>query len=274
METRFPIGIFDSGYGGLTVLGEIKNKLPQYDYIYLGDNARTPYGTRSFETVYKFTLESVTRLFEMGCRLVILACNTSSAKALRTIQQKYLPENYPERRVLGVIRPTTEIIGKITQTKNVGILGTSGTVSSNSYKIEINHFFPDINVYQQECPIWVPLVENNEHNNDGTDYFIKKYIDLLMQQEENIDTILLGCTHYPLLLDKINKYIKPGINIMVQGSIVARSLLDYLNRHPEIENKCSKKGITDFYTTDSSEQFDKRASVFYKEPIKSKHLEV
>ena len=269
-----PIGVFDSGYGGLTVLKEITAKLPQYDYIYLGDNARAPYGTRSFESVYRYTLECVQWFFKMNCPLVILACNTASAKALRTIQQNDLPKIDPAKRVLGVIRPTTEIIGKFTKTNNVGILATNGTVQSESYLVEINKFFPEVNVFQQACPMWVPLIENNEHNSSGADYFVKEYIDGLMEKSKQIDTILLGCTHYPLLKEKIAGFLPSGISIISQGDIVANSLSDYLKNHPEIVSKCSKNGKIDFYTTDSTEDFDNHAAVFYGKPVISKHAEI
>ncbi|HEY4787332.1 MAG TPA: glutamate racemase [Bacteroidales bacterium] len=267
-----PIGVFDSGYGGLTVLKEIVRILPEYDYIYLGDSARSPYGTRSYEVVYHFTLECVKKLFDQGCHLVILACNTASAKALRTIQQKDLPVIDPERRVLGVIRPSAEIIGNYTKTNSIGILGTQGTIASLSYLMEIEKFFPDVNVYQEACPLWVPLVENNEHTGDGADYFVKKNLDHLIQKGVNIDTIILGCTHYPLLLDKIKKYTPEHIQIISQGEIVAESLKDYLRRHPEMDEKCSKNGKRLFYTTDTSEIFDQRASIFFGQTIKSEHL--
>jgi glutamate racemase len=272
MPQASPIGVFDSGYGGLTVLKEIVRELPQYDYIYLGDNARTPYGTRSFETVYEYTLECVRHLFEMGCRLVILACNTASAKALRTIQQNDLPGIDASRRVLGVIRPTTEVIGKISRTGHVGVLGTKGTVTSGSYPIEIEKFFPELKVYQQACPLWVPLVENNEYEGGGADYFIKKNMEELLKQSSAIDTILLACTHYPLLINKIKQFTPLGITILSQGEIVAESLAGYLERHPEIEAVCSKNGKRIFYTTDSTEDFDQHASVFFGGPVESKHL--
>ena len=274
MAEKAPIGIFDSGYGGLTVLDEIRKSLPGYDFIYLGDNARNPYGTRSFDVVLQFTLEGVKKLFEMGSQLIILACNTASAKALRNIQQKFLPYYFPDKRVLGVLRPTTEIIGDITKTKNIGILGTTGTVLSNSYVIEIGHFFPQVKVYQQACPLWVPLIENNEHQSNGADYFVKKYIDELFTQNNNIDTILLACTHYPLLMEKIKKYVNSGINIISQGPIVANSLVDYLKRHPEIDEKCSQNNTIHFHTTDSTEVFDKHATVFFNEIIFSEHIEI
>ena len=267
-----PIGIFDSGYGGLTVLKEITAKLPQYDYIYLGDNARSPYGTRSFETVYEYSLECVKWLFNQGCPLIILACNTASAKALRTIQQKDLNKIDASKRVLGVIRPTTEIIGRFTKTGNVGILATSGTVISNSYPIEIQKFYPDVNVFQQACPMWVPLVENDEYNSDGADYFIQKNIDQLLLQSAGIDTVLLACTHYPLLMDKIKMAVPGHITVLSQGEIVANSLSVYLKKHNEIEEKCSKNGQISFYTTDAVEDFDNHAAIFYGKPVKSIHL--
>jgi len=274
MQLSNPIGIFDSGYGGLTVLKEITAKLPQYDYLYLGDNARAPYGSRSFETVYRYTLESVQWFFKSNCSLVILACNTASAKALRSIQQNDLPEIAPDKRVLGVIRPTTEIIGNFTKTNNIGILATSGTVQSASYLVEINKFFPHVQVFQQACPMWVPLIENNEHHSNGADYFVKEYLDSLMNKNKAIDTLLLACTHYPLLKDKIARNLNPGVSIISQGEIVANSLADYLKRHPEMEQKCSKNGRIDFYTTDSTEDFDNHAAIFYGKPVQSNHTEL
>lgn len=267
-----PIGVFDSGYGGLTVLKEITAKLPQYDYIYLGDNARSPYGTRSFETVYEYTLECVKWLFEQRCSLVVLACNTASAKALRTIQQNDLPKMDAGKRVLGVIRPTTEMIGKFSKTGSVGILATNGTVLSNSYPIEIEKFYPQVKVYQQACPMWVPLVENNEYHSPGADYFIKKNINELLGQSGQIDSILLACTHYPLLIDKVRENTPAHVSILSQGEIVAASLQDYLARHREIEGKCSKNGQLSFHTTDSTEDFDNHAAIFYGKPVKSAHL--
>ena len=272
IKTFHPIGIFDSGYGGLTVLKEIVKALPQYDYLYLGDNARTPYGTRSFETVYEYTLECVKELFDNGCHLVILACNTASAKALRTIQQKDLFVIAPSKRVLGVIRPTTEIVGKYSKTNHIGVLGTTGTVASDSYPIEIKKFFPKIKVFQHACPMWVPLVENNEFESDGADFFIKKDLKSLLKQSPKIDTIILGCTHYPLLIKKIKKYLPKNIKLLSQGEIVAHRLSDYLSRHPEIEKNCSKGKTLTFYTTDSSENFDKNAELFFGKKIKSLHL--
>jgi glutamate racemase len=267
-----PIGVFDSGFGGLTVLKEIVKEMPQYDYLYLGDNARAPYGSRSYETVYEYTLECVNHLFAMGCELVVLACNTASAKALRTIQQKDLPKIDPSKRVLGVIRPTTEIIGNYSKTGNVGVLGTAGTVSSGSYLVEIEKFFPTLKVYQEACPMWVPLIENNEYNNEGADYFIKKHVTNLMQQEAKIDAIILGCTHYPLIIDKIKKHLPADVQLLSQGTIVAKGLKDYLQRHSEMEKKCSKSQGVSFYTTDLTETFDKAATLFYGKEVKSKHL--
>ncbi len=256
------IGVFDSGYGGLTVLKEILKVLPEYDYIYLGDNARTPYGTRSFETVYKYTLQAVKKLFELDCKLIILACNTASAKALRSIQQNDLPRLAPDRRVLGVIRPSVEALNEFTKTNVVGVLGTPGTVASNSYPLEIKKLYPHIQTFQQACPMWVPLVENNEHLGDGADYFVKKYLDGLLSQNKDIDTIILGCTHYPLLIPKIEKYLPPGIKLLSQGEIVAYSLKDYLRRHPEIEGDLTKNGSVVFYTTDVPELFNEKARIF------------
>jgi glutamate racemase len=267
-----PIGVFDSGYGGLTVLKEIVDQLPQYDYLYLGDNARAPYGTRSFDTVYQYTLECVQWFFSQGCSLVVLACNTASAKALRTIQQNDLAKVDNTKRVLGVIRPTTEIIGSLSETKQVGILGTNGTVQSNSYPIEIHKFYPEIQVYQHACPMWVPLIENNEYNSPGADYFVKKDIDALLTQSKGIDTVLLACTHYPLLIEKIRESVSDNITILTQGKIVANSLKDYLARHPEMDEKCSKNGQRSFFTTDSAEDFDTHAAIFFGKPVKSAHL--
>ncbi|MEI7963864.1 MAG: glutamate racemase [Chitinophagaceae bacterium] len=267
-----PIGVFDSGYGGLTVLKEITDKLPQYDYIYLGDNARAPYGPRSFDTVYAYTLQCVRWFFEQGCPLVILACNTASAKALRSIQQNDLPVIDPTKRVLGVIRPTTEIIGQLSHSGQVGILATTGTILSNSYPIEIEKFYPGLQVFQQACPMWVPLIENNEFNEPGADYYVKKYIHELLAQSPNIDTILLACTHYPLMLEKIREFTPAGIRIIPQGEIVANSLSNYLDHHPEIADKCSKHGKHSFFTTDSTTDFDNHASLFFGKAVKSTHL--
>src|ERR1043165_1915638 len=257
---NFPIGVFDSGYGGLTVLRELVNQLPPYDYLYLGDNARSPYGTRSFETVYRYTLQCVEWLLKQNCPLIILACNTASAKALRAIQQKDLQRLHPTARVLGVIRPTTEIIGKQTKTNSIGILATNGTVQSQSYQIEIEKFFPDVEIEQEACPMWVPLVENNEHQTEGADYFVQKHINNIFNRNKNIDTILLACTHYPLLKEKIENHLPKNVKLLSQGEIVAQSLKDYLYRHPEIESKISKQGQRIFYTTDSAEDFNNKAS--------------
>lgn len=268
-----PIGVFDSGYGGLTVLRSIVEALPQYDYCYLGDNARAPYGTRSFETVYHYTLECVEWLFKQGCPLVILACNTASAKALRSIQQKDLQRLGPEKRVLGVIRPTSEVIGNYTQTNSVGILATNGTVSSGSYPLEISKFFPGVNVHQHACPMWVPLVENGEYDGAGADFFIKKDLGILQEQAPEIDVLLLACTHYPLLEPKIKAYLPAGIRVISQGKIVAESLKDYLHRHPEMEQQLSREGAKTFYTSDSAEEFDRKASVFFGKAVHSQHIE-
>jgi len=256
------IGVFDSGYGGLTVLKEFLKVLPEYDYIYLGDNARTPYGTRSFSTVHKYTLQAVKKLFDLDCNLIILACNTASSKALRSIQQNDLPKIAPERRVLGVIRPSIEALNKFTKSGIVGVLGTPGTIASDSYVLETAKLFPDIEIIQQPCPMWVPLVENNEHNSQGADYFVKKYIDQLFAQNHKIDTIVLGCTHYPLLVSKIRKFIPKNVKIISQGEIVAPSLKDYLQRHPEIETKLTKNRQRIFYTTDIPELFMQKATIF------------
>lgn len=267
-----PIGVFDSGYGGLTVLKKIVQTLPQYDYIYLGDNARAPYGPRSFDTVYQYTLDCVKWFFDQGCILVILACNTASAKALRTIQQNDLPNIDINKRVLGVIRPTAEIIGNYTKTGEVGIFATYGTVISNSYPIEIKKFFPQIKVFQEACPMWVPLIENNEFNSPGADYFIKKNVKSLMANSTGIDTILLGCTHYPLVLEKIRQFIPSTITILSQGQIVADSLQQYLEKHKELEENCSKNSKLSFFTTDAEEDFDNHAAIFFGKPVKSTHL--
>lgn len=269
-----PIGVFDSGYGGLTILSQIRKTLPEYDYMYLGDNARTPYGTRSFEIVYEFTLQAVTKLFEMGCHLVILACNTASAKALRSIQINDLPNLDPERRVLGVIRPTVEYIGDITRNRHVGVLATSGTIKSESYPLEIHKLFPDIEVHGQACPMWVPLVENNEAHSQGADYFVEKDIDNLLYKDHRIDTIILGCTHYPLLLNKIKMFVPDGVTIISQGEYVAKSLKDYLYRHPEMDVKCTRNGTCLFYTTESEDKFRESASIFLNEQITARHLSI
>jgi glutamate racemase len=267
-----PIGIFDSGYGGLTILEKIRQRLPQYDYLYLGDNARTPYGTRSFEIVYEFTLQAVRKLFEEGCRLVILACNTASAKALRTIQQKDLPAIDPQRRVLGVIRPTVENVDKQTRTRHVGILGTPGTILSGSYTMEIQKLFPDIFVTGEACPLWVPLVENGEYDSPGADYYVRKHINSILDKDPQIDTLILGCTHYPLLEKKIRQYVPETVSLLSQGQYVAESLADYLQRHPEIECQCSKNHTVRFYTTESDEKFADMAGIFLKGKIDAQRI--
>ncbi|HEY0177644.1 MAG TPA: glutamate racemase [Pedobacter sp.] len=269
MNTTKSIGIFDSGYGGLTVFKSIADKLPDYNYIYLGDNARAPYGDHSFETVYQYTLECVEWLFQQGCPLVILACNTASAKALRTIQQKVLPVKYPGFRVLGVIRPTAEVIGAFTASNTIGVMGTRGTVNSESYPIEIHHFYPGLKVIQQSCPMWVPLIENNEHINEGADYFVKKYIDQLLDKSPDIDAILLACTHYPLIVPKMAAVLPEGFKLIAQGDIVADSLADYLQRHPEIESLLDRQGEKKFLTSGDEQVFDKNASIFFDETIVS-----
>lgn len=271
-HTPGPIGVFDSGYGGLTILDKIREVLPEYDYIYLGDNARAPYGTRSFEIVYEFTLQAVNKLFDMGCHLVILACNTASAKALRSIQMNDLPEIDPERRVLGVIRPTVECIGDITQNQHIGVLATAGTIKSESYPLEIHKLFPEIQVSGVACPMWVSLVENNESQDEGADYFIRKYIDLLLIEDPQIDTVILGCTHFPLLLPKIQQYIAENIRVIAQGEYVAKSLKDYLKRHPEMNKKCTRGGSCQFYTTEAEEKFTESASTFLKQQISVKRI--
>ena len=267
-----PIGVFDSGYGGLTVLKEIVKELPQYSYLYLGDNARAPYGSRSYETVYHYTLQCVEWFFSQGCSLVILACNTASAKALRTIQQKDLPKTAPNKRVLGVIRPTTEVLGQYTHTNKVGIVGTSGTVFSNSYPIEIAKFYPDIKVYQEACPMWVPLIENNEYNSAGADYFVEKHLQNLFNQDAAIDTLLLACTHYPLLIEKLQQFVPSSVTIVSQGEIIAKSLADYLKRHPEVEDKCLQTASIGFYTTDDTTDFNNKATIFWGDKVHSNHV--
>lgn len=262
-----PIGIFDSGYGGLTILHGIRQLLPEYDYLYLGDNARAPYGPRSFDVVYEFTRQAVVKLFEMGCHLVILGCNTASAKALRTIQQNDLPKIDPERRVLGIIRPTAEVIGDLTTSKHVGVLATEGTIKSESYDLEIHKLFPDIKVSGVACPFWVPLVEYNEADSPGADYFVKKRIDEIMRKDPQIDTIILGCTHYPLLMPKILKYLPAGVRVVPQGEYVAESLKSYLERHPNIEAKCSKGAGVHYLTTENPNKFKEQAQIFLHEPV-------
>lgn len=266
-STPGPIGIFDSGYGGLTILHGIRQLLPQYDFLYLGDNARAPYGTRSFDVVYEFTRQAVVDLFERGCQLVILGCNTASAKALRTIQQKDLPQLDSHRRVLGIIRPTAEVVGALTKTRHVGIFATEGTIKSESYTLEIHKFFPDIQVSGVACPFWVPLVEYNEADSPGADYFVKKRIDQLLRLDADIDTVILGCTHYPILLPKINKFMPRGVRIVSQGEYVARSLQQYFERHADIEQRCTKGGQVHYLTTENPERFKESAQLFLHEPV-------
>lgn len=273
-NTPGPIGIFDSGYGGLTVLHGIRNLLPQYDYLYLGDNARAPYGTRSFDVVYEFTRQAVMKLFAMGCHLVILGCNTASAKALRTIQQNDLPRVDPQRRVLGIIRPTAEVIGSLTTTRHVGVLATEGTIRSESYTLEIKKLHPDIQVSGVACPFWVPLVEYNEGNSPGADYFVKKRINQLIGLDPLIDTIILGCTHYPLLMPKIRKYTPQGIRIVPQGDYVADSLKAYLGKHPEMESKCTRGGHVHYLTTESPDKFRESAQIFLHEPVEVESVSI
>ena len=271
-HTPGPIGVFDSGYGGLTILDKIREVLPEYDYIYLGDNARAPYGTRSFEVVYEFTRQAVNKLFDMGCHLVILACNTASAKALRSIQMNDLPGIDPARRVLGVIRPTVECVGEISKNQHIGVLATAGTIKSESYPLEIHKLFPEIQVSGTACPMWVSLVENNESQDEGADYFIRKYIDQLLSKDPQIDTVILGCTHFPILLPKIRQYIPEHLSVIAQGEYVAESLKDYLKRHPEMDAKCTKNGNCQFYTTEAEEKFSESASTFLKQQISVKHI--
>jgi len=268
------IGIFDSGYGGLTVMRSIVDALPGYDYLYLGDNARAPYGSRSFESVYQYTLECVNWLFDQGCELVILACNTASAKALRQIQQVDLPKRVDQKRVLGVIRPTTEQLGHLTQTGVVGVMGTEGTVKSGSYPIELAKFFPEVVVEQEACPMWVYLVEHNQRTGEGADYFVKQHVDRIFQRNPKIDTLLLACTHYPLLTETIKKFVPAGVKLISQGGLVAERLEDYLARHPEMEARLRRSGSRNFVTTDDRETFEKQASLFFGEPIVASHVEI
>ena len=273
-QTPGPIGIFDSGYGGLTILKAIRALLPQYDYAYLGDNARAPYGTRSFDIVYQFTRQAVLKLFEMGCQLVILGCNTASAKALRSIQQNDLPNIDPLRRVLGVIRPTAEVVGKLTETKHVGILATPGTIKSDSYNIEINKLWPELSVTGVACPLWVPIVENNEATGAGADYFVKKRIDHILWLDPDIDTLILGCTHYPILMPKIKQYVPEGVKIVSQGEYVAESLKDYLARHTDMDARCTKNGTVRYYTTENADKFKEAARIFITEDIQVEHIDL
>ena len=283
------IGVFDSGYGGLTILDGIRQRMPEYDYIYLGDNARAPYGTRSFDVVYEFTLQAVKKLFEMGCPLVILGCNTASAKALRSIQQKYLPQYAPDRRVLGVIRPTAEVVGELSRTKHIGVLATEGTIKSESYNLEIEKLYPDCTVIGQACPMWVPLVENNEFDKPGADYFVKDSLQKLLEQDPLIDTIILGCTHFPLLLPKIEQQLQnmdvnadsqlstlnsqlSTIKIIPQGQYIASSLEDYLRRHPEMDARLTRGGTCQYLTTESATKFRESASLFLNEEVTVQHI--
>jgi len=265
-----PIGVFDSGYGGLTILRELRKRLPQYDYLYLGDNARAPYGTRSFDIVYEFTLSAVKYLFECGCRLVILACNTASAKALRTIQQTFIASEYPGRRVLGVIRPTVEMLDGLTKSRHVGIFATPGTIASMSYNLEVAKLYPDIIVTGEACPLWVPLIENGEADGPGADYFVDKYVNALIESDPKIDTIVLGCTHYPILIEKIRSRLPKDVKLLNQGPLVAASLEDYLARHPEIDKECSTGGHCEYLTSENPEKFNYLASIFLSEEIEAK----
>ena len=267
-----PIGVFDSGYGGLTILKEIREELPEYDFLYLGDNARAPYGTRSFEVVYEFTLEAIEELFSRGCELVILACNTASAKALRSVQQNDLPRIAPSKRVLGVIRPSTEIIGSLSKSGKVGVLATEGTVRSNSYAIEIAKFSPEVKVYQQACPMWVPLIENHQHQSTPGKEFIRKDVETLLAMDPDIDVIILGCTHYPIVKETIEEIVPANVKVIAQGGIVANRLKDYLQRHPEMDQRCMKGGTVQYLTTESSATFDQKATQFIGEKISSMHI--
>ncbi|WP_455991861.1 glutamate racemase [Prevotella sp.] len=269
-----PIGVFDSGYGGLTILHGIRQLLPDYDYIYLGDNARAPYGSRSFDVVYQFTRQAVMKLFESGCQLVILGCNTASAKALRSIQQNDLPKLDPQRRVLGVIRPTAEVIGKLTHSRHVGVLATEGTIKSHSYKLEIQKLWNDVTVTGIPCPLWVPIIENNEADTPGADYFVKKRIDLILERDPQIDTLILGCTHYPILMPKIRKHVPENVQIVAQGEYVAKSLQDYLQRHPDMEQRCTKHGTARYLTTENPEKFKENAQIFIHEEVNVEHVDL
>ncbi|MDY5858927.1 MAG: glutamate racemase [Porphyromonas sp.] len=275
MSQLAPIGVFDSGYGGLTILSEIRRLLPEYDYIYLGDNARSPYGTRSFDVIRDFTTEAVRYLFDEGCPLVILACNTASAKALREIQQKYLPVSEdPTRRVLGVIRPTAEVVGNTTTSGHIGILATPGTISAHSYQLELQKLFPDITVHEQACPMWVPLVEYGESASPGADYFVQLYLEQLLSRDERIDSIVLACTHYPLLRPKIEQYLPQGITLISQGELVAHSLRDYLARHPEMDSRLSKGASISYRTTESPDKFEGLASIFIDQAVAATRVKI
>lgn len=271
-STIGPIGVFDSGYGGLTILEEFRKRLPEYDYLYLGDNARAPYGNRSFDMVYEFTRQAVLYLFEQGCSLVILACNTASAKALRNIQQTDLPQLNPDFRVLGILIPTVEALGDLTKTRHVGLIGTAGTIQSGSYPIEVHKLFPDIILTGEACPLWVPLVENGEYASEGAAFFVKQNLDNLFEKDPEIDTLILGCTHYPLLLPLIRRFVPKGVRIISQGEYVSESLSSYLKRHPEMAERCSRNGKCSYLTTESTEKFEENASVFVKHPVKAMHV--
>ena len=272
---KFPIGVFDSGYGGLTILSAIRKLLPEYDYVYLGDNARSPYGTRSFDVINDFTLQAVRYLFSEGCPLVILACNTASAKALREIQQKYLPTSEdPSRRVLGVIRPTAEVVGNVTGTKHIGIMATPGTISAQSYEVELAKLFPDVSVHGQACPMWVPLVEYGESNGEGADFFVQKYLNELLEQDKQIDSIVLACTHYPLLRPKIEQYLPEGVTLLSQGELVATSLKDYLHRHPEMNDRLTQGGSIRYLTTECPDKFGDLASIFVDEEVNATRVKI
>ena len=274
-KKKFPIGVFDSGYGGLTILSAIRKLLPEYDYVYLGDNARSPYGTRSFDVINDFTLQAVRYLFSEGCLLVILACNTASAKALREIQQKYLPTSEdPSRRVLGVIRPTAEVVGNVTETKHIGIMATPGTISAQSYEVELAKLFPDVSVHGQACPMWVPLVEYGESNGEGADFFVQKYLNELLEQDKQIDSIVLACTHYPLLRPKIEQYLPEGITLLSQGELVATSLKDYLHRHPEMNDRLTQGGSIRYLTTECPDKFGDLASIFVDEEVNATRVKI
>ncbi|MNU88730.1 Glutamate racemase 1 [compost metagenome] len=272
MSVKGPIGVFDSGYGGLTVLKEIREKLPEYDFLYLGDNARAPYGSRSFEVIYDYTWQAVQALFERGCSLVILACNTASAKALRNIQRLKLPELHPDKRVLGVIRPSTEELDKHTKSKHVGVLATEGTIRSNSYEIELAKFAPDLVVNQHACPMWVPLIENNQFDTPGGIYFIQNDLVQILEKDPKIDTILLACTHYPILIEQLRSLLPSQIEVLAQGKIVAESLANYLERHPEMVEKCTQNGTVTYLTTESAKIFNEKASSMMNDEIVAEHL--
>lgn len=269
-----PIGVFDSGYGGLTILHGIRQRLPEYDFMYLGDNARAPYGSRSFEVVYQFTRQAVLKLFSMGCQLVILGCNTASAKALRSIQQRDLPQWDEDRRVLGIIRPTAEVIGQLTTSHHVGLLATPGTILSGSYEMEIAKLFPDIKLSGVGCPLWASIVEANEADSPGADYFVKKRIDMLMRKDPEIDAVILGCTHYPLLMSSIVKHVPTGVRIIPQGEYVANSLRDYLNRHTAMDERLTKNGTCQYFTTESEDKFEETAQIFLHEKVNVKHVDL